>query len=1136
MRAVALLLAMAGAWFARADRIVPILDASVDVSRPARGIQLSFVRSYATSTNSIGEKGLLGYGWYDNLTACFRCEGPDVLVFPDSPVDGQAFVNVKNMWHPANPRDATELSETSSAYVLKYENGAIRSFSKENMRTSFIQDNQGNSLNFTWNGNELLRVAHTDGQSLTFTYANGLIASVVDDCGRKTEFQYSDDYLVGVVSHDGRFTKYEYGDAGTNLTARILSRVIRPNGAATSFTFDVCGRVSSIAEGTADGKSPVHKTTITRSSDGVAVIVGPDGGRSLLKFGRRGEVLQTTDALGNARRYAYSTNGLLESVTSPSGGKVSVEHDKNGRIAALVAASGAMSKFSYTEPFGNLARAMDVNGQGLSYDYDSLGRATAVTFPDGSSCHLSYNARGDMTESRNRRVQAIARICDAQGRVIRMTWPDGRTFQYAYDAHGNLIMAQDSETGVVTMSYDKNDRMIRIAYPGNRGIEFAYDSLGRFVERKLFGGECDGLAVPVEKFAYNADGMLASVTDGNGKPYLANVYDPKTGRLAKQTYGNGVVIEYGYDLLGRIALIKHDNMQFFEYTYDADGRCIASRSQEGWETYAYDADGQLTTVFYPSGTKDTFSYDPVGNRKVWGGAPSSATVSYTVNSLNQYTTISSLRASESPRLEHLAYDLDGNMVSQKDEKDETRYFYDVLNRLVAVTNETEGVHWSCKYDALGNRVSITDNGITTERVFIPGVLPSVAAEFVDGKLTKRHIVAGVVHVATLTTSHGAPTTTYYHGDIIGSVRLVTDESGREISRSSYTAFGFPREGRALSRPSSVGYVGMLGVETDPTGLLFMRNRYYSPVFGRFITPDPIGLAGGDVNWYRYCGNDPVVKVDVNGYSSFGQNMGKIIFGSLSVAGGFISGMATPVIGPLGVAGTIEGVGGGGILIYDGLRDIIQQDPVLNWVAEHVGGFVKEVAVGTAKSVWKYITDPFPNKNAIPESTFLQELKDTELRIDPRIWADEDGTAHYEQSFSHENSFAPDLNDETKNPTAKNKKRSAKQRNSSRQSRNQRSAKDAKANKDDDELSPDQIPDPDNDSYIWCEDVCGEEGLRYVCPADTAHCIYWGCSRCGHVIRKKARKAKRQERIWKAKGIEGVWHGTQFDIRQAKSAD
>jgi len=60
-------------------------------------------------------------------------------------------------------------------------------------------------------------------------------------------------------------------------------------------------------------------------------------------------------------------------------------------------------------------------------------------------------------------------------------------------------------------------------------------------------------------------------------------------------------------------------------------------------------------------------------------------------------------------------------------------------------------------------------------------------------------------------------------------------------------------------------------------------RYYNPQTGRYLTPDPIGLAGG-INPYVYVGNDPVNLVDPLGlyteiigwdpvgikYSSFGH--------------------------------------------------------------------------------------------------------------------------------------------------------------------------------------------------------------------------------------------------------------------------
>jgi len=45
-----------------------------------------------------------------------------------------------------------------------------------------------------------------------------------------------------------------------------------------------------------------------------------------------------------------------------------------------------------------------------------------------------------------------------------------------------------------------------------------------------------------------------------------------------------------------------------------------------------------------------------------------------------------------------------------------------------------------------------------------------------------------------------------------------------------------------------------------TGLVYFGARYYNPLIGRFITPDPLGMVDG-ANVYLYCGNDPVNKID-----------------------------------------------------------------------------------------------------------------------------------------------------------------------------------------------------------------------------------------------------------------------------------
>ncbi|MBN2653812.1 MAG: RHS repeat-associated core domain-containing protein [Nitrospirae bacterium] len=45
-----------------------------------------------------------------------------------------------------------------------------------------------------------------------------------------------------------------------------------------------------------------------------------------------------------------------------------------------------------------------------------------------------------------------------------------------------------------------------------------------------------------------------------------------------------------------------------------------------------------------------------------------------------------------------------------------------------------------------------------------------------------------------------------------------------------------------------------------TGLYNYRARYYDVNTGRFVSKDPIGFSAGDVNLYRYVGNNPVNRL------------------------------------------------------------------------------------------------------------------------------------------------------------------------------------------------------------------------------------------------------------------------------------
>ena len=96
----------------------------------------------------------------------------------------------------------------------------------------------------------------------------------------------------------------------------------------------------------------------------------------------------------------------------------------------------------------------------------------------------------------------------------------------------------------------------------------------------------------------------------------------------------------------------------------------------------------------------------------------------------------------------------------------------------------------------------------------------------------------------------------YHGNVIGKA----DSSGRMIQdayeRMDYDAFGNQLNGNV---PDPFGYCGEY--YDSESGLIYLRNRYYDSRDGRFITEDPVK---DGMNWYVYCDNNPVTRIDSTG--------------------------------------------------------------------------------------------------------------------------------------------------------------------------------------------------------------------------------------------------------------------------------
>jgi RHS repeat-associated protein len=102
---------------------------------------------------------------------------------------------------------------------------------------------------------------------------------------------------------------------------------------------------------------------------------------------------------------------------------------------------------------------------------------------------------------------------------------------------------------------------------------------------------------------------------------------------------------------------------------------------------------------------------------------------------------------------------------------------------------------------------------------------------------------------------------YVHTDQLGSPIAETDAAGSVTARFRYEAFGQSLEANVAQGPGYTGHVA-----DAASGLMYMQQRYYDPVIGRFLStdPDPVNGLGTNFNRYAYVGNNPYRYVDPDG--------------------------------------------------------------------------------------------------------------------------------------------------------------------------------------------------------------------------------------------------------------------------------
>ena len=177
-------------------------------------------------------------------------------------------------------------------------------------------------------------------------------------------------------------------------------------------------------------------------------------------------------------------------------------------------------------------------------------------------------------------------------------------------------------------------------------------------------------------------------------------------------------------------------------------------------------------------------------------------------------------------------------------------------------------------DAQGRRKSKTVGSTTTDYVTDADNREVLEYDGTSGALERWYAfgqgpdaVLGQMNVAAGTRETMIP-------DIQGSIIGTLDSGTGVLAKSGYQPFG---ENPAVTTGTYRYAARRFDPETagstaQPSGLYYYRARTYSPTWGRFLQPDPIGYAAGP-NLYAYVNNDPLNLTDPSGLFGFVINYG-----------------------------------------------------------------------------------------------------------------------------------------------------------------------------------------------------------------------------------------------------------------------
>ncbi|MEG1466936.1 MAG: RHS repeat-associated core domain-containing protein [Hafnia sp.] len=562
---------------------------------------------------------------------------------------------------------------------------------------------------------------------------NGQLCAAINAAGETERYAYRDDYLFTLRQLAGGAEFYWEWD-GQGKSARAIRHWSNLPNLDRSYQWDIPnGCVTVCYE---DGNQEVWQHDIRTAR--LLKSITADGGTTENHYGTQGELLSTTDPLGQQTQYSYNRDNQVIAEHLPDGQWLRYRYSRGHRIEKIHVSADGLAKHHERwryDQHGNVSHYIDAEGHTTQYAWSNEGALTRIHFPDDSYEAFSVNALGQVFEHTARDGVVTHYRYDEQGRLVfqgerpphasdsnlspnatqfawdnadrlvAIRWPNGQIKRWQYNAYNQITLEQDELGNQTQFEYLPHSTLLKhIIYANGTSEEYRYDNIHGQVsdiinarhERYHIDYTPSGLVSQEQTFdgrrlcwEYDASGSVAKRTEygdslSDNTSLVTTYQRDVVGRLSSKTTPDGVTVTYGYDGFGRLNLAD-DTVWPLAWQYDKRGRLTQEHQCFASQHYAYDAAGNLTQMRLPDGQQLDFLHH------------NGRTIRIDLD--GQLLTEHGWRNGQEITRRH------GELVSQ--------FIHDPLQRLQRQQVQRQGepnllVQRDYTYDAVGNLASITD--------------------------------------------------------------------------------------------------------------------------------------------------------------------------------------------------------------------------------------------------------------------------------------------------------------------------------------------------------------------------------------------------------------------------------------------